>query len=379
METFISKTAKDFILRCLKENRCLTCIDQSASIKNSKAKRTKFLLKQVSPLSKYRRILDGAPVAEGAHELYSQFAFLDKNIIGHDTWTSFKCEYCKIGRFNEILGYRNLDDLMKKTAPYSFRVLAKDCLDLPAITYKHWNFDLSKEERVIFDNLKKMNFTYFLNDPEVKSYEKDLTKEDAPVLEESLAMVKNLRLQQISSGWFFDKEKNVLFPIAQKFSSRLETLLLLLEKAKGKVLIFSRFKSDILLLKKALGTRQAVFYHGDVSKDDRAEAIKKFMNDPQTLYFVGQPRTAGIGHTLTSAKHIIFYTNDPSLRFREECEKRVHRKGLEKTLEKGEKLIVWDLVARRTQDNKVITALKNKKKISNLIMQDPEGFFMETD
>ncbi len=93
IECFTSQRAKDFILRCLKENQAMVCIDQSAAIKNSQAKRTLFLNKDVRKLAKYRRLLDGAPNAEGPEELYSQFYFLNPMIIGHDAFTAFKAEF----------------------------------------------------------------------------------------------------------------------------------------------------------------------------------------------------------------------------------------------------------------------------------------------
>ena len=95
------------------------------------------------------------------------------------------------------------------------------------------------------------------------------------------------------------------------------------------------------------------------------------MEDPKVRFFIGQPSTAGIGHTLTAAKHIVFYSNSHSLRLRKECEKRVHRAGLK------HKVIIWDLVAKDTQDAKIIQCLIDKKKIADEIMQDPVNFFME--
>ena len=150
----------------------------------------------------------------------------------------------------------------------------------------------------------------------------------------------------------------------------------LLKQADGKALIFSRFRPDLELLQRTLGS-SAVSYHGGISEDDRSEAKHLFMTNPDTRYFIGQPRTAGIGHTLTAAKHVIFYSNDASLRFREECEKRAHRKGLEETLEKGQKLIIWDLVANKTNDVKVLDALREKKDVSTEILRDPTSFFLQ--
>jgi hypothetical protein len=389
VEAFVSQGAQDMILKMLARWRCMLVIDQSASIKNPQAKRTRFLIDKCSKLAKYRRVLDGAPVAEGADELYSQFKFLDPWIIGHDTWTGFKAEFCEIGYFNEIKGYKNLEELRRRIDGHCYRVLADDCLDLPERIYKEWPFDLSENERRVFDELNSQNLAYFGAPSGEKPTGKQLAatgkgleiveddfecldsgslcSEGQETLEEHNALVKNLRLQQISSGWW--PVDNVKPLDEDDHPSRLKALLTLLEAAEGKALIFARFRADLELIEKVLG-KKAVSYHGGVSEEDRLIAKRKFMEDPKTLYFIGQPRSAGIGHTLTAAKHVIFYSNDPSLRLREECEKRAHRKGLK------HKLMVWDLKARKTQDHKIITAFRWKKDLANLIMQDPENFFL---
>ena len=361
VEAFASARAKDAILDCVNNNRCMVVIDQSASIKNPSALRTKFLIDKVSGKALYRRILDGAPVAEGADEFYAQYKFLDPIILGHDTWTAFKAQYCRIGKFNNVIGYLNKDELKRRTEGYSFRARADDCLDLPARTYKKWIFTLSPNERRIFNELNRKKVAQFT--PE---------RDEDGRLELSLPLVKNLRLQQIASGWW-PEPKN--FKAIGNSFSRLDALADLLKQAEGKALIFSRFRADLELIANLLGDAAASF-HGGISDDDRSEAKRRFMQDDDCRYFIGQPRTAGIGHTLTAAKHVIFYNNDPSLRFREECEKRAHRKGLEKTLAEGEKLIIWDLIAKGTTDYKTVQALRAKKELANTLLDDPDNFFM---
>jgi SNF2 family DNA or RNA helicase len=188
-------------------------------------------------------------------------------------------------------------------------------------------------------------------------------------LEASMALVKNLRLQQISSGWFPSEE---IRSIEDK-PSRLKALLSLLEATEGKALIFSRFRADLDAIQEALG-EEAVSYRGGMSDDAKEESKRRFMKDPNVKYFIGQPRTAGIGHTLTAASNVIFYSNDPALRFREECEKRAHRKGQE-----ADRLFICDLLAAGTHDVKVLNALREKKDVANEILRDPEGFFLLTE
>jgi SNF2 family DNA or RNA helicase len=316
-------------------------------------------------------VLDGQPVAEGADELYSQFKFLDPWIIGHDTWTGFKAEFCEIGYWNEIKGYKNLDELHRRIDGYCYRILASECLDLPERIYKRWAFSLSENENRIFDDLKGKDLAFFHTNgtttlDEVAFYSTPEGKDSGPeYLQESRALVKSLRLQQISSGWWPGED----FRAIDNQPSRLLALLKLLEAVEGKCLIYSRFTADLEAIAGALGS-SAVSYHGGVNEDDRAKAKRRFMNDRKIRYFIGQPQTAGIGHTLTAAANVIFYSNSPSLRLREECEKRAHRKGLK------HRLLVWDLVAKGTHDEKIVNALRDKKELANEILRDPDEFFL---
>jgi SNF2 family DNA or RNA helicase len=352
VEAFSSNKAREWLLKCLENNRCMLVIDQSASIKNPVAKRTKFLIKQAASMAKYRRILDGAPVAENAAELFSQFYFLDWKIIGCDTFTSFKNEFCIIGRFNQVEGYTNIDKLMKRIEPYYMRALEEECLDLPKRVYKRFPFELSKEERRIYNDISSKKLSHF----------------EGETLETPLAITKSIRLQQISSGWWAGEQGAT--PIAPKgeHPSRLKALLVLLKQLEGKTIIFGRFKADMRLIESVLDN--CVGYHGDTNQEEREENKKAFqLGDAK--YLVGNPATAGIGHTFTAAKNIVFYSNEYSLRFRLESEKRVHRKGQTETVH------IYDLVAEKTQDSKIISALMSKKEVADMILNDPDNFFLE--
>jgi len=55
---------------------CMTILDESTSIKNKTAQRTKNLIK-IGQASKYRRILTGSPITKSPMDLFSQCLFLD--------------------------------------------------------------------------------------------------------------------------------------------------------------------------------------------------------------------------------------------------------------------------------------------------------------
>lgn len=245
-------------------------------------------------------------------------------------------------------------------------------------------FELNPKERRVFDELKDKSLTYFDNtncldcegtgvegEVECPTCEGTGRPPETKFMEQQLALVKNMRLQQISSGWW-SSENGKVEPLEEgEVGSRMAALQSLLKNIEGKALIFSRFKADLLAIQEMLG-KSAVSYHGSISQRDREINKHVFKTDPKIRFIVGQIKVLGIGHTLTEAEHVIFYNNDHSLRFREEAEKRVHRTGLKHQVK------IWDLVAQGTQDDKIIHSLRNKKKIANEIMKDPNTFFLES-
>jgi SNF2 family DNA or RNA helicase len=61
----------------LKQHKAMTIIDESTTIKNHKAIRTRNVLK-LSKHSFYRRILTGSPVTKSPLDLYTQCGFLNE-------------------------------------------------------------------------------------------------------------------------------------------------------------------------------------------------------------------------------------------------------------------------------------------------------------
>lgn len=355
IESLKSVAARSYLVSLVKSLRCYVCIDQSASIKNPNSNRTKFLIKEISSYAKFRRILDGNPVAEGADEFFSQFRFLNPNIVGHDTWTGFKAEYCRTkpvrnGKGEYIVGYKNLDRLKTKISPFCFRVRTDECQDLPDRIYKRYPFELNGQERRAYDEMNKRQLATFEGEQSIAK----------------TALVKVARLQQISAGWFpVDQEP---MPLGESRFEALKNLISSFSKNE-KFLIFSRFRADI---EKIVSLFPGVVgYYGDIDKNQRERNKSEFLNNPEIKGIAGTPSVLGIGHTLTVARHVIFYVNHHSLRFREESEKRAHRQG------QREKVFVWDLVAEKTLDSKIVDCLKRKKSLSNELLEDPDNFFLD--
>ena len=156
VEAFVSKSAIFYMEKILLANNVLLVVDESSRIKTPGAKRTKIITK-FGKQAKYRRILTGTPITKGPEDVYSQFRFLDPLILGYDSYDSFRARYCVMGGFEnrQIVSYQNTEELIEKVESHSFRVLKKDCLDLPPKVYQRHIVPMTKAQEKLYVQMKK--------------------------------------------------------------------------------------------------------------------------------------------------------------------------------------------------------------------------------
>ena len=378
IEAFATIKGVGFLKDVLLTFPTMLVVDESSTIKNPKAIRTKHLLK-LGKLAKYRRILTGTPVTQGPLDVFTQFCFLDQEILRTHSYYAFRNRYALLrevktnGRsFMVITGYTNLDELIQIIEPHSSRVLKKDCLDLPEKLYTKRYVTLSDNQRKLYDQLKKEIVAEF----------------NGMVMTTPLALTKLLRLQQIVGGFFVPDQQLILEdadeesvqgtlgfenrrlkpePIDET-NPRVESLLELLEETSGKVIIWARFRSEIGLIRKRLadkfGTESCVEYHGGVDNATRPVNIGRFQTDPTCRFFLSNVQTGGKGLTLTAASTVIYFSNDFSLENRLQSEDRAHRIG------QVNNVTYIDFVAENTLDEKIVAVLRSKKNVADLVTGD---------
>tara|TARA_R100000963_G_scaffold9186_1_gene6137 strand:+ start:592 stop:2037 length:1446 start_codon:yes stop_codon:yes gene_type:complete len=333
--------------------RALIGIDESTTIKNPTAKRTKNILK-IGKLAKYRRILTGSPVTKSPLDLYSQCEFLDLYHLGHQSYYSFRSRYAHMiernfgGRNVQLVGsYRRLDELSENLEKFSYRVLKEDCLDLPPKIYMKRIIELTDEQKKVYAQMKQIA----------------LAELDGKIMSSINVMTQLMRLHQITCGHFKSDDGT----ITHLKNNRLDELMSLLDEVEGKVIIWANYVEDIKkivgTLKKAYGEASTVEYHGSVDPRVRQEQIALFQekNGP-ARYFVGNPQTGGYGITLTAASTVVYYSNSYDLEKRLQSEDRAHRIGQKNSV------TYVDLVAEKTIDERIVKSLRNKINIANEIM-----------
>jgi SNF2 family DNA or RNA helicase len=348
VEGFATSKVRKFLEVFLRGSTFLLAIDESTTIKNPKAKRTKALV-EVGKGASFRRILTGSPVTKSPMDLYSQCGFMSKRLLGYDSFYSFQGRYAitrtqRMGShsFQQVVGYRNLEELSTKLDHFSYRVTKEDALDLPDKVYTIRHVALTDEQIRHYMSLKNAAIA-LLDNGELVS---------APAV-----MTQLLRLQQVLCGHLMTDDGELV----EFKTRRLDALLETVEEMSGKVIIWSRFRYDIkaivATLAKTYGAGSVVSYFGDTTDEQRQNAITSFQFG-DARFFVANPQTAGYGLTLTAATNVIYYANDFNLETRIQSEDRCHRIG------QHHSVTYVDFVSKGTVDEHIVKTLRAKIDLS---------------
>ena len=353
VEALSTKKGVDFASKFLMSHQTLFAVDESTTIKNPKAKRTKNIV-SLSTLGKYRRILTGSPVTKSPLDLFTQCYFLDPFLLDHSSYYSFRTRYAimKTANFNGrsvqiVVGYHNLDELTEKLKAFSYRVLKDDCLDLPSKTFMKRIIQLTPEQKRVYQQMKQTA----------------LAELNGKMVMTATVLVQLMRLHQITCGHFKSDDGTT-----QKIkNNRIEELMEVLEEVHGKVVIWAQYRYDIETIvehiEKRFGDNSVVTYYGDTTEEERRKAIKAIQSpDSKIRFLVGTTQTGGYGITLTGASTMIYYSNGYDLEKRQQSEARIDRIG------QKHPMTYIDLIAEDTIDEKIVKALRKKVNIANEIM-----------
>ena len=337
--------------------RTLIAIDESTVIKNHKARRTKAAIR-VAKRCAYKRILTGSPITKTPLDLFAQFQFLGEQLLGFKSYYAFCSRYADMikrsasggsHQYNQILGFRNLDELTESIKPHSFRVTKDECLDLPEKTYTKRSIELTTEQKNMYNQMKKTAVALL---------------DDMEMVTANAVITQLLRLHQISCGFVNTDDGNIV-----RFkNNRMPELLAILEEVNGKAIIWANYRHDIMAIEmeiaRAYGSSSVATYFGDTDGEERQNIVDRFQNDDELRFFVGQPRTGGYGLTLTAASTVIYYSNSYDLEVRLQSEDRAHRIG------QTNAVTYIDLIAQGTVDEKIVGALRKKINIATQVLEE---------
>lgn len=349
IEALSHKSGLDMAIKAFKGRKPFMTVDESHKIKTPGASRTKACV-NLGLRAEFRRILTGTPLTKGYEDFYAQFKFLNPQIINAKTFAEFRSRYCKMGgyEFRSVVGYMNVDDLLKRISPFSFEANKKDCLDLPPQTFVRTEVELSDEQKRLYKQLKD-------------DFILEVSKEDT--FEVTVAMTRIMRLQAIISGFVANPETKESMAIPGP-NPRLDKVVDLVEEAqRGKIVVWTRFRWDVRAVCDRLQAEgYSVFpYYGDMKETQRYESLQGFRAAPPGAVWVATRATGGTGLTVVEADTAINYSHDWKWEERDQAHSRNHRIGQTRPC------TYYDLVAPGTADVKCLAKLAERDNIANSV------------
>ena len=309
-------------------------LDESTTIKNPKAKRSKYI-KFLGNRAAFRIALTGTPVLNRPEELYSQMEFVDKEVLGDPK--TFEKTFIVRDAYGRPKRYRNLHVLRERMKEVMYRKTRSDVADqLPAILSSTVPFDLSSAEARIYNRAVAHTLAKLQEAQSVLGGSFNVLAHyghsDDPVLEKAKGevMAGMLMLRFICAdphliGISADKFRrghgqgsalaNEFFLSGvldgvPKVSTKRQLFMELVQQAldedpRAKVVAFSTFKDLLNLVQDdTAGIAKSVQFTGDMNAVQKNEAMKQFKADPKTRLFLSSD-AGGYGVDLPEANHLI--------------------------------------------------------------------------
>lgn len=339
---------RDLVREYVSQRLCYGAVDESTCIKGGgrKNKRVRFMHEIANELA-VRRIATGLLTPQGPMDAFSQFAFLSRKILGCRSRADFQGRYAVTRpmtvnkrTFDVIVDYRDLDDLHERMAPYSYRVLKSECLDLEPKKYVLWETEHTPEQARLYRELRDDALAVLESGEHVTT---------------DMVMTRVMRLHQINAGFVVDEERRV----HDVPSNRERDLCEMLGQHRGKAVIWTAHRRPVARIREALerefggGSRSVAEFHGGNVRQ-RPEEERRFIGDPDCRFMIATPQAAGRGNTWTCADLEIYHSNTNSLEDRYNSEDRLHRKG------QTNRVTVVDVVVPDTVDMKIVARLRKK-------------------
>lgn len=401
-EAIITKAFRQYAPKFLRARHVLVAADETTLICKTAGTERSKMMRAIGkfPNVVIKRIMDGTPYGESPMDFYAQFEWMDKRILGHDSYHTYKLHYAVLEKqmatrnnvktglperyeYDAIVGYRNLDELNKRIFRVADRVRRADISDAPPKTYIKLRFDLTAEQRRVYDQIEEeheaiLRTGHIVTVAHVLTRQMRLQQVTSNILPTAASLVDCKRCGGIGSvedslcetcdGLGVVPVPGPVVRIDAKNNPRVEMLHDHVMLSKSPSIVWCRFQSDVddimSMLKKA--GRRPVQYDGRVSGQDKDAAKAGFQRGDYTDV-VGNPKAGGRGLRLDRAESVYYYSNIYSLIVREQSEDRAE------DVDRKISTVIADLMANDTEDEAIADNLRAKRTVSELVMREKRG------
>lgn len=288
-----------------------------------------------------RLLLTGTPLPHSPLDIYAQFRALDTNIFGR-SFVAFRARYAIMGGFEnrQVVNFRHLNEMHDRIASVSFHVAPNE---------------LQKPDAV------DTNRYCTLEPQALRTYcqlESELVAElDAGTVTAANALVKLLRLQQLTSG-ILRTDDGTATRVSGAKKALLEDTLGDLSMDEP-VVVFCRFHSDLDTVHdvaRKLG-------RASLELSGRRNELQAWQADGAPVLAV-QLQAGSLGISLVRARYALFYNLSFSLGEYRQARARLIRPGQEHAV------TLIHLLVTKTVDEYIMKALAQKADVVEMVLLD---------
>lgn len=287
--------------------------------------------------------MTGTPAENSLADLWGQLYMVDQGHALGEKIGVFRERYCSAVLRENYATWKvsRPEELRRAAAPLCFVRRAVDCLDMPPLTFRDVQFELTPKERAFYDKVRKTHIVPLA--------------EPIPLENAGVALDK---LRQVTSGFVYDEER-IAHPIGD---SKVKALRECVEESFGRPLLVGFWYQ---------GSKQAIFkslgYEVPTIDRHTSRAQKALLldmwRDGELPVLLGQVKTVALGLNMQSPEaSVILYDMPWSHGQHWQFIRRVWRQG------QRTHVIVRRLIARRTVDGYVAQVLKRKQQDEDDLM-----------
>ena len=354
-EAIRSEHIFEYLMRCT-GTKTMCSLDESVAIKNPSAIQSKKAV-ELSLSCGVRRNLSGKPIVGGPQDMFMQLKSLG---WGHGkNFYAFRNRFCRMGGFKnkKIIGILNQGEFELLLSEWGWMARKKDWWsDMPEKLYPQpRKLNMSIEQRRAYNDMNN-EFIADLENGSVVSVDQIITR--------------NMKLQQICSGFIIDEEGKPHDLIEPSKNPIIQDIKYLLSnQISGRLIVVAWHTYFIDVLMDELKDYGVSVIRGkkrmkELGVNEAEEKVK--FNEGDNRVIILQQKAAKYGHTLIGNEempcHTVYFAeNSYSLDDRSQIEDRPHRWG-----QKFPVVYIDKVMA--DQDYKVIRALALKEDVTSALM-----------
>lgn len=285
--------------------------------------------------------LSGTMLPHDPLDAWSQFCFLEPALLG-TSFMQFKKRYTIEGKFHQVVRFVNLEELHEKIRTIT-NTVSSDVLDLPEATHQQFTFSMSPKVAKAYKELKK----------------ELISRIDSGVVTADNVLVRGLRLQQLTSGFYQDDVTGKIVELDEQ--PKIDALGDWVDAIpRGeKFVVFARFKRDVATIARFL---QKSEYKIGYLTGDQNDLTRDATFNPAFDCYVVNIASGGVGVDLTAANHAFYYSVSWNGADYEQSGARLRRPGQIRTVHFGH------AICRGTVDEEIYAAFQEHKDLAEIVI-----------